>query len=138
MSVKLLTESLQNEYDKLCQSIKPADKPYRFLTEQRNDGSPHVEINENDYHYVVTERGVENSRRTTKEPNEILYWMISDITFWMAVDFELKHRIEGRDFRRLMFAKQLELLQKAHLNWAEKRRKKIEAILTENPFVDKL
>jgi len=64
--------------------------------------------------------------------------MISDLTFWMAVDFELKHRIEGRDFRRLMFAKQLELLQKAHLNWAEKRRKKIEAILTENPFMDKL
>lgn len=131
-------ERLQIEYDNFCQRILPAEEPHLFLTERQNDGSPHVEIGENEYYYVVTERGSENSRRATKEKDELLYWMLSDLTFWMAVEFEVKHRMEKRDFRRMLFARQLELLNKVNPKWADKRQKKINEILLEHPFEDDL
>lgn len=136
--MKLLIESLQNEYDKLCQRINQTDTAHRFLTERRDDGSPHVEVDENGYHYVATERGSEICRRTTPEKDELLYWMLADVTFWVAVSYEVAHRIENQDFRRMVFAKQLELLSKVNLKWADKRRREIDETLQKHPFIDPL
>lgn len=138
MSKNALLEFMQNEYDGLCQKIKPSEHAYRFLTTRQDDGSPHIEIGENEYHFVSTERGLELSRRTTRSKDEILYWLISLDSFWMAVDFEFKNRVENRDSRRLIFARQIELMNKANPLWADRRQKEINAILAENPFTDDL
>lgn len=131
-------EKLQTEYDNLCQKILPSEKPHLFLTERRDDGSAHVKIGENEYQIIVTERGRETSRRATKEKDEFLYWMLADLTLWMAVEFEVKHRIEKQDFRRLLFAKQLELLDKVNPKWVDKRRWEINETLQKHPFSDGL
>lgn len=138
MSKLALIELLQNEYNELLQKVKPSAQKYRFLTERRDDGSPHVEIGENEYHFVTTERGLELSRTIFKSKEELLYQIISLDTFWMAVDFEFKNRIENQDSRRLIFAKQIELLNKANPIWADRRQKEMAETLKENPFMDDL
>lgn len=138
MSKILLLELLQNEYDQLCQKIKPSENSYRFLTTRQDDGSPHIEIGENEYHLVVTERGLELSRETLKSKDELLYLLVSQLTFWMAVEFEFKHRVENQDARRLISAKQIELINKANPLWADQTQREIAEILAKNPFMDDL
>ena len=59
------------------------------------DGArPHIEIDPRGYHCVVAERGQELKRITTVDLNELLYQIFEAITFSLACDYELAHRVE--------------------------------------------
>src|SRR6478672_8912480 len=68
-----------------------------FPTVPQHDGSPHVEVVGGRYHYVVTERGLEHERRIAQDEDEILYWLLDDVTTGIALQFELENRIPGQD-----------------------------------------
>lgn len=78
---------------------------------------PHVETSARDMSYVIVERGTELQRRTTTDLDKLLYWIFRDVTFSMAVDYEVAHRIEGQDFRILLFQHQLQLLHNLRPEW---------------------
>ncbi|MCB1022864.1 MAG: hypothetical protein KDB79_00640, partial [Acidobacteria bacterium] len=101
-----------------------------------DDGFEHLEISENAYHLVVTERGLEISRRTTSSKDEILYWMVASLAWGLATNFELHNRIPGEDSRRLLFAKQIEYLRRVNASWAERKQKEFDEILQKYPFDD--
>ncbi len=83
---------------------------------------PHIEVSaDGAMHWVVCERGVEQDRRRTHDPDELLYWIFESVTFSMACDFEVSHRIANEDFRRQLFAHQLGLLGTLHAGWRERR-----------------
>ena len=100
------------------------------------NGTPHVEIHSSDYHYVVSERGIEYSRIKTKDIDKLMYWIFSDITSSMSFSYEVKNRIERQDIRRVIFKCQLNLLRKMNYKWAEKETENIESIIKNNPYVD--
>ena len=106
-------------------------------TRPRGDGSPYIEV-ESAYNYVTEERGVETERRATIDLDELLYWIMSDLTFWMAWDYELKNRREGESSRRQAFAKDIELLEMLSPAWAERRHTEYSEILRQHPFNDGL
>lgn len=128
--------SLRAEYNELCQRIKPVDGEYTILTEREDVGVAHIEFADGEYHYIVTERGLDLKRRSTADRREILYWMVYDLTFWMGVAFEFKSRIEGPDVRRKIFAHQLELMNRADHQFAERLESHIASTLSRHPFVD--
>ena len=97
---------------------------------------PHVEVDQNGYHYVVVERGQEWERITTKHLDELLYRVFRSVTLRMAIDYELKHRVEGQDSRRVAFQHQLELLSTLSAEWAQRCSQEIAQILHEHPFED--
>lgn len=130
-------DELAREYDGLCQRVKPGEHPYTFLTERQDNGSPHVEFTDGEYHYIVTERGLDMERKSTADIREILYWMLSDLTFWMGVSFEFKNRVEGPDCRRVIFAHQLVLMKRADQTMAERLEMHIAETLAANPFIDR-
>jgi len=138
MSKSLLAKLLQGEYNEICQKIRASENSYSFPTERNDDGSPHIEISGNEYHIVTTERGLELSRQTTKSKEELLYWLTAQMTFGSSVSFEFSNRIENQDSRRLIFAKQIELLNKTNPLWAERRQLEIDEILRKNPYLDNL
>jgi hypothetical protein len=76
----------------------------------RDGGYPHIEVSASLYHYVTVERGCELARLSTPDYSELLYWVCADITHAMAFAFEGRHRVAGRDTRRMAFGQQLELL----------------------------
>jgi Immunity protein 63 len=130
-----ILDELQKRYDAICQRIEKANGPYSFLTERSDNGAPHVEFENGVYHHIVTERGLELERESFDKPVDLLYRLVSDTTFWMAVKYEFNNRIEGQDARRIMFAKWVELMERASAEYAEKTRMKIGEILKGNPYM---
>ena len=82
------------------------------------------------------ERGQILSENRAKDIDELLYWIMKDILWQEASDFELKNRRPNQDFRRLFFAKQLELMGKINSLWELKRRNEIINILSVAPYND--
>lgn len=99
-------------------------------------GRPHVEVDMRGYHYVIAERGQEFKRHTTSNLDELLYKIFASITFEMSAKFELTHRVENQDHRRIMFQYQVELLSMLSPQWAERELQEHEMILKKHPFDD--
>jgi hypothetical protein len=101
------------------------------------DGAhPHIEVDARGYHYIVIERGEELSRVTTSDLDELLYCVFKDVTFELAGIYELKHRVENQDSRRLMFKRQVELLSILSPKWGEMKAREHERILAQHPYDD--
>jgi hypothetical protein len=133
MSVSI--QQLRTEYKSLCRNL--GTEGVLHAVPQHN-GAPHVEIIGDKYHYVVTERGSEYERKTTTDEDELLYWLISDVVSEMAGDFELKHRVKGQNFRRILFAKEIEFMGRISAEWAERMADDIQKILAVAPYNDRV
>jgi hypothetical protein len=132
--------SLQIRYARLCERLMPETPKYpsqrELQTTPQHDGSAHVEIVSGTYHYVVTERGSELERSVAKDKDELFYWLMSDVTFSIACDFEVNRRIAGQDSRRQLFDKNVELLGRLDQNWATRKELEYAEVLRNHPFVD--
>jgi hypothetical protein len=97
---------------------------------------PHVESDGRGFHFVIVERGQELRRITTQNMDDLLYHVFEAVTFSLACDFELAHRIQGQDFRRMLFKRQIDLLALLSPAWAERESRDHDRILHEHPFDD--
>lgn len=97
---------------------------------------PHIEVDSRGYHFVVVERGEERRRITTFDLDDLLYQIFQTVAFSLACSYELAHRVESQDFRRIGFHRQVELLAQLSPQWGERRAREHERILRENPFDD--
>ncbi len=134
----LSQSTLRRRYLLACEELGVPHGRYPYQARPAHDGSPHVEVSDGVYHYVVTERGEELQRRTTHDADELLYWLLQDVTFSLASDFELRHRVPGQDFRRILFTKQLELLRGLDPAWGQRREREIDRTLHHHPFNDSI
>jgi hypothetical protein len=102
--------------------LSKSNQPYRELrTISKQDGGPHVEIVDGQLHYVICERGAEYERQVAKDEDELLYWLVSDMTRKMASDWESRHRMPWHDPRTRWMNKQIKLLTKIDPNWAMRK-----------------
>lgn len=91
------------------------------------------------YHYIgVGDRGGIDNEIKTSNINDILYKIYSTITFNEAVKFAMTNREKDKDWRRILFKKQLELLRCIGEIYYEKRNKEIETILSTSPYKDNI
>ena len=97
---------------------------------------PHIAVDARGYHYVILERGEELSRATTVELDELLYCIFKDVTFDLACKYELKHRVENQDSRRMIFQHQVELLARLSPSWGELKAQEHQKILEQHPYDD--
>lgn len=128
--------TLQRRYRSACERLGVRSDRFPYRTRPAHDGSPHVEVSGDLYHYVVTERGTELDRRTTRDADQLMFWLLAGVTFSLACEFELAHRVAGQDFRRVQFAKQIELLAGLDPAWGQRRAEELGRILKEHPFND--
>jgi len=91
-------------------------------------GVAYVEIKRRKYHWVFTERGIE-SREAFDCAEDLLFKVFSNITHNMASKFAASRPDKDTDFRRVMFAKQIELLGVIDCCWAARRSAEIDQIL---------
>jgi hypothetical protein len=130
---------LQERYKRLLQRL--GHKPrYMFQheihTHRLDEGSPHVEWVDGHYEYVVTERGRELQRRRAPDEDELLYWMISDVTAAIA-SHQARRGFWGRDPRRKWFARDVELLTRLDPVWGERKKAEYNVLLRRYPFRDR-
>jgi hypothetical protein len=100
-----------------------------------DDGRAHIEVDEL-YHFVIAERGKENSRVSTTDFDHLLYLVFKTVTFSLAGKYEVNHRIQTQDFRRILFKHQLELLAKLSEAWSVRCAHELDLILRQHPFDD--
>jgi hypothetical protein len=61
---------------------------------------------------------------------------VKNAAFRLASDFELAHRVPHADSRRMLFAKQEELMALLDHSWAQRPAAEHAAILVQHPFRD--
>src|SRR5688500_16141149 len=111
-------EQVRSEFVRLC-ALANLRSAIHFSPQ--HDGSAHVEFDGTKFNYVVTERGSEFERRSTTDREELLYWLISDAVFDAACVFEVRNRVKGQDFRRVLFSKKIELMSAIRPDWARRQ-----------------
>lgn len=102
------------------------------------DGTPYISFENSSYNYIYSERGYEFSRKVTYSLNTLLYWIISEFAYKIAYQYELDHRVEGRDGRRIAFPKFIEIMANMNPAWESEARNEIQNILVEAPYDDSL
>lgn len=135
---KFTYKKIKNQVDKIADLILAPTNYLPTYGYSRDMAYPHIEIDRlGKLHYVVIERGQENVRLTTTNLDELLYWIFDGITFSMACEYELNNRSdENHDSRRIMFAKQEELLGIINQLWKDKNQMEHQRILEDYPFDD--
>jgi hypothetical protein len=97
---------------------------------------PEIQLDSRGYHFVVSERGHETERHITFDLDEILYEVFDGVTFALACTYELNHRVEGQDFRRILFTYQEDLMAQLSPAWAERNKLERDKVLEQYPFED--
>ncbi|MEI9962246.1 MAG: Imm63 family immunity protein [Limisphaerales bacterium] len=129
---------IKNEIERLALLIGAPNNLLPTYGRSEDFARPHIEIDNRGYHYVVIERGIELKRITTSDLDELLYHVFQSVTFDLAIHYELAHRIENQDCRRIGWENQLELLGNLSPSWQQRRKVQLENILKEHPYNDQL
>jgi hypothetical protein len=136
MENKYSLNKIKSEIDRLAARIGASDDILPTYGHSVDGARPHIEVDGRGYHYVVVERGEELSRITTDDLDKLLYHVFASVTFELACQYELKHRVKHQDFRRIMFRRQVELLSRLSPKWGEIESQDHERILQKYPYED--
>lgn len=111
-------------------------EPYykSFYTTPRHDGSPHIEIADGKFQFVVTERGSEFERIGNLSADDVLYLLFESITAHMATQYELRNRVPGVDGRSVWFPYQERIMGNLNPMWGEKLKAAHQRVLASHPL----
>lgn len=132
----LTLEAIKSEVESLAAKIGASGYVLPTYGRSEDFARPHIEIDSRGYHFVVVERGQELKRITTTDLDQLLRHVFDCVTFELACRYELAHRVEGQDCRRLIWQHQKELLQTLSTRWAALLAQQIEEILRKHPYND--
>ena len=132
----LTLNEIKTEVDKRADKIGAFGYILPTYGHTEDSARPHIEVDSHGYHFVVVERGRELRRMTTSVLDDLLHAVFEGVTHSLASDYELVHRKENEDSRRIMFSRQNHLLSILSTEWAERGALSIEKILRQHPFDD--
>lgn len=89
------------------------------------------------YHYLIKEKGRIAKHVEFTSEDDLLYASLRAIICQIALDYTRENDLLGKDFRRVYFAKQIELYSKFSKEFGERKTAEIEEILREHPYHDK-
>ena len=142
----LSTQELESYIYSIYEKLKPIaekDDVYQPLTIHFATGTPHNQpgdycySDEDGYHYCnIGDFGETYPEEVTKSLFEISYLIIKHPIMLMCIKYRSKNSIEGQDFRRISFKKQLQYFEALGNEYKQKAELEINAILEKRPFED--
>ena len=93
-------------------------------------GLPHIEINSDTYCLVVSENGKQISKKSTKDPDELLFMIMHTITLSMACE-RIFNDTNYQNLRMRLFQTQKNIISKINLSYMSKINLKQEGIQNE-------
>ncbi|MDE7352032.1 MAG: hypothetical protein K2O06_03135 [Acetatifactor sp.] len=90
----------------------------------------------NEYHILYTEKGKIRSDIVTNDRREVLWNALEILSANIIMNFAISNREKGKDFRRVLFAKEREIFSLFGKDFQERKDKEIRDILTKNPYND--
>ncbi|AYH47852.1 hypothetical protein B6N31_09245 [Dickeya fangzhongdai] len=125
-------EELRAELLKIGQQLGGGVRPnHYFIIPDKPDGfaTPHLEIHGEEYHFIVSERGIERERNVTRSDEDILYWFTDCGVRGMASSYAALNSSPDRTFRDVYFRKQYHLMLSIKPEWATRKHKEFAALL---------
>lgn len=129
-------EDIQNKVLELGRVIAAPASLLVVSDKPASDGVPFIQFLDNQYRFIVSERGVDVSDFVTSSLDELLYFIFSRIASSIGYSYEAENRIYDQDYRRLSFSRRIELLEMLNMEWAKRERACICTILEEAPYDD--
>jgi hypothetical protein len=101
----------------------------RINTAPKHDGTPYIEVtDEGRFRYAFSDEDSVHDERITRDLNDILFWIYSDVTLKYACDCIKNHRMHGKNYQIDLIQKQLDLLGLIKIEYADRKRKKYSRI----------
>ena len=125
-------EELRIELLKIGEQLGGGTRPnHYFIIPDQPDSfaTPYLEIHGKEYHFIVSERGIELARKVTLSDDEILYWFVECGVEGLASSYAALQTTPEKEFRSVYFRKQYSLMLAINTEWATRKRKKISEIL---------
>ncbi len=129
-------EEIRNVIEELAAIIGASGQELPTYGYSQGDARPHLELDESRYHYVISERGNEYIRVSSKDLDEILYRVFDFATAELGRKYQMQHFRYGQDPRKQIFAKQLELLSMLSEDWAARTKENQQEQIKKLPFDD--
>ncbi|MEM7479056.1 MAG: Imm63 family immunity protein [Planctomycetota bacterium] len=124
-------DKIAKRYYEIAEALNATKQSRQFRIAPSYDGSRHSEYDGLTFKLITSERGEFTDAQSTENPNELLFWLVRDLTAAMALEYELANRPNGfdGDTRRTWFAKHVELLRQIDNTWAERQQAEYNKIL---------
>lgn len=129
-------EEIEDQVETLARRIGASGYNLPTYGTSRDHGYPHVEVKDGLYHYVIMERGQELVRRSSPGYEDLLYWVFRDITHSLAFAYELKHRVQHQDSRRIAFPRQIRLMEQVSPAMSARLSAEMAEFLVRAPYHD--
>lgn len=136
MTTKELEQYIKNiVYNKLGNF----DIPVKFENGNANSiDAVYVFSDGKNYHFFSPERGAIRIDIITNRIADIIYLAVGQVITKIASNYELKNREPNKDFRRVWFAKEIELWALFGEDFHKRKKREIENTLINNPYVDRI
>lgn len=99
-----------------------------------------VKIENNEYFYGYMERGEETFVESSKDIEDVLYWLFKKYAYPLASDFALSYFQDAEtyhyDRRRFIFKRQWDILNLIQSSYALRYHDEISTLLSKYPFKD--
>ncbi|MBN3082366.1 hypothetical protein H4F49_17165 [Pectobacterium polaris] len=125
-------EELRAELLKIGQQLGGGVRPnYYFFIPDKPDGlaTPYLEIHGEEYHFILSERGIEMERHVTLSDEDILYWFTDCGVCGMASSYAALNSSPDRTFRDVYLRRQYHLMFSIKPEWATRKHKEFAALL---------
>ncbi len=87
------------------------------------------------YHILFTEKGKVREDKVTLE-KEVLWNVVEIFSFDIAMEYAMNNREKGKDFRRALFKKELEIYSLFGEQFEKRKKNELDEILKRNPYND--
>jgi hypothetical protein len=119
----------------IAKIISAPDDALPLFGESKSIGEFHIEVHGPSLEFIASDQGLETVHLSTFDSDELYYWVFKDVTWKMAYEKIIPGQ-SSSDQRRAFFNNQLQLLKQINVDWYERRKKEIDEILINNPYLD--
>ena len=99
-------------------------------------GGTYIFNKNNEYHILYTEKGKVRSDILTDDKREVLWHAVQIISIDIIMNYAMCNREKGKDFRRALFAKEIEIFSLFGEDFEKRKKEEINTILKNNPYND--
>ena len=141
MTMAQLEAIIENDLHRIGYSLKEKTISSQFwLSETLGIRAPgsYAYVADDGIHYVgIGDRGAIEAHEVYADLAEFLYRWYSAIVWLVAYKYACQQRTPGQDIRRLLFARELELLKQLGENYYQRKKAEIDQILIDAPYHDR-
>jgi len=143
------TRQIENEIKKLFNNINNSvEEEYRIIntnnmffeeSDPAKEPGTYVYADSAGYHLdIIGDRGGIAEEKIIDNLEDLYFELCWTLVSSISTLYASKNRIKGRDWRRIMFAKRIELLENLNFDFGKKGKTLVDEILENAPYNDEL